>query len=81
MDKAFGLLLSARKRKWRPSRGNCARIATSQRRAERKGRGRGFDHNRYTNAYFKAAGLISLLEITQTGLPVSRKDTLLASTH
>lgn len=50
-------------------------------RAKRKGRGRGFDHNRYTNNYFRAAGLISLLEITHAGLPVSRKGNFPASTH
>lgn len=35
-----------------------------RKRDKRKGRGRGFDHNRYTNTYFAERGLISLLAIT-----------------
>jgi RNA-directed DNA polymerase len=52
-----------------------------RKRHRRKGRGRGLDHNRYPNAYFKAAGLVFLLEITQAGRPVSPKGATPASTR
>jgi RNA-directed DNA polymerase len=44
-----------------------------RRRDGRRGRGRGLDHQRYPNAYFAEAGLISLSTITHPQPPAPRK--------
>ena len=44
-----------------------------RKRDKRKGRGRGLDHNRYPNAFFAEAGLISLITITHPQPPAPRK--------
>ena len=44
-----------------------------RKRDNRKGRGRGLDHQRYPNAYLIRAGLTFLITVTHPGHPVPAK--------